>query len=297
MTSENSQKFVGRTQRPGCFVEELTLLMEQRLFGHAADFVYCTFPVVSQGTWTHAKDKKKAVVEGTAFAIRYKGTLFLVSAKHVFCDPWTSNNYDGKKACLMNKANPQRLRSLDICEVPLPREHVVYPAEEVDLIAFDLKDVVSADFFLQNAPESCFFPEETLNQSLHSLSDVFLIGYPHGLFDYVNNLPILRKGVLSLPYQVNWRGDPQIGLFSAAAFPSDSGAPVLGRVSGGDFGAPVFAQVPGIERADVALLGVHCDGPDAEPGGESLCSAVGFFVKTKFVTAMLVHYLQMSSQK
>ena len=55
---------------------------------------------------------------------------------------------------------------------------------------------------------------------------IFVMGYPHGWYDTVNNLPITRIGHLSSPFDINFQGQP-IMLGDVETHPGMSGGPVF----------------------------------------------------------------------
>lgn len=63
-------------------------------------------------------------------------------------------------------------------------------------------------------------------EDMLGLETIVMVGYPNGLWDRVNNLPIFRKGVLASDYKYNWNGRKEF-LIDAACFPGSSGSPVL----------------------------------------------------------------------
>jgi hypothetical protein len=62
-------------------------------------------------------------------------------------------------------------------------------------------------------------------QGLTALEDVIVIGYPNGLWDQVNNLPIARKGVTATPAFIDYAGKKEF-LIDCSIFPGSSGSPV-----------------------------------------------------------------------
>jgi hypothetical protein len=66
--------------------------------------------------------------------------------------------------------------------------------------------------------------EET--QSVHSVTEVHMVGYPIGLWDEVNNFPIIRRGIAASSIGVNFDGRPEF-LIDMACFPGSSGSPVV----------------------------------------------------------------------
>ena len=50
------------------------------------------------------------------------------------------------------------------------------------------------------------------------LEAIVMVGYPNGLWDKTNNLPIFRKGVLASDYKYDWNGKKEF-LIDALCFP------------------------------------------------------------------------------
>ena len=57
-------------------------------------------------------------------------------------------------------------------------------------------------------------------------SDVIFVGYPTGFYDVVNNLPLLRRGVIASVPDVDFNGKGEI-VIDAQIFPGSSGSPVF----------------------------------------------------------------------
>jgi hypothetical protein len=76
-----------------------------------------------------------------------------------------------------------------------------------------------------------YFPEEILPsneniQSIQFFEELLMIGYPSGIMDQKNNLPIFRKGYSATPYKFNFNGE-KIMLADIPDFEGSSGSPVL----------------------------------------------------------------------
>ena len=69
-------------------------------------------------------------------------------------------------------------------------------------------------------------PDDQILRELLALESVTMIGYPIGLWDKVNNLPIARRGMTASHPRVDFNGK-RIGVIDIAAFPGSSGSPVL----------------------------------------------------------------------
>ncbi|WP_426325718.1 trypsin-like peptidase domain-containing protein [Microbacterium sp. E-13] len=61
---------------------------------------------------------------------------------------------------------------------------------------------------------------------LDAIEDVLFIGYPNGLYDTHNTLPIARKGMTATPINSDYRGTPTF-LIDASIFGGSSGSPVF----------------------------------------------------------------------
>ena len=107
---------------------------------------------------------------------------------------------------------------------------VTHP-EGVDLCgmpAQPLHEAVAARgqrLFVKNYDENMIPSAETL-ETLQALEDVVMVGYPIGVWDEANNLPLLRRGTTASHPAFDFNNQ-QIGLVDVAAFPGSSGSPVM----------------------------------------------------------------------
>jgi hypothetical protein len=70
-------------------------------------------------------------------------------------------------------------------------------------------------------PLETFFPPR-----IDSIEEILFVGYPSGLYDHVNHLPLVRKGISSSPIQVDHGGQP-VFLIDAPVLRGSSGSPVF----------------------------------------------------------------------
>lgn len=69
-------------------------------------------------------------------------------------------------------------------------------------------------------------PNRDVIEEFDAMEDIVFVGYPNGLWDSKNNLPIIRKGITATPINIDFEGKP-IFLIDASVFPGSSGSPVF----------------------------------------------------------------------
>ena len=69
-------------------------------------------------------------------------------------------------------------------------------------------------------------PSEDTLRKLDALEEVVFIGFPVGIWDSTNFLPIIRRGTTATPVYVDFQGKKQF-LIDASVFPGSSGSPVF----------------------------------------------------------------------
>jgi trypsin-like peptidase len=123
---------------------------------------------------------------------------------------------------------PGRKISAAIAQLPIIR----HPDPEVDLVA------IGVAIFLDECPKQqgwtpyfiCLPPtmilEDAAWSDLEPVEEVTMVGYPVGLADQHNNLPIVRRGITATPASVNYQGKQEF-LVDMAVFPGSSGSPVF----------------------------------------------------------------------
>ncbi len=63
-------------------------------------------------------------------------------------------------------------------------------------------------------------------EDLGAVEDILMVGYPIGLWDTANNLPIIRKGITASHPSVDYCGQ-SMGVVDVACFPGSSGSPIM----------------------------------------------------------------------
>ena len=143
----------------------------------------------------------------------------------------------------------------------------LHPDDNVDLCATPFMPIEvsalthGAKLFYRTLYFDLFVSEEQLLE-LTAVENILMVGYPIGLWDRQNNLPIFRRGVTASHPRFDHNGKPDF-LIDAACYPGSSGSPVFWY----DRGA-----VPGRSSTRVgeriAFLGVLHSGPQMTAEGE-----------------------------
>jgi hypothetical protein len=144
---------------------------------------------------------------------------------------------------------PHPDRNIDLCAMPLAPllKEVEKVNQKIFYITFDKTLLPSADDI----------------EDMVGLENITMVGYPNGLWDKKNNLPIFRKGVLATDYKYDWNGKKEF-LIDAACFPGSSGSPVILF----DLGSYQTRKAFKVGSSRIKLLGILYAGPQHTVEGE-----------------------------
>ena len=146
---------------------------------------------------------------------------------------------------------------------------IPHPDAQVDIcvmpIAPLLEEAAAEDkvFFFTLLDES-LLPTQSDLDDLSVLEDVLMIGYPNGIWDATNNMPILRRGITATHPNLNYEGRTEF-MIDAACFPGSSGSPVFLFNTGGWTDRRGNTRLGGVR---VKLLGLLYAGPQHTATGE-----------------------------
>lgn len=146
---------------------------------------------------------------------------------------------------------------------------IKHPNPKIDLAAFPIGALIDkvkkTGSRLFCAPlETTLIPDYDERDSYSSMEDIIMMGYPNGIWDAKNNLPVIRRGITATHSNISWNGRPEF-LTDIAIFPGSSGSPVfLANMSG-------YTDSNGINYTgtnSVRLLGVLYAGTTHNAQGE-----------------------------
>ena len=146
---------------------------------------------------------------------------------------------------------------------------IKHPEKDVDLAVFPMAplfreaEAKGVKFFAPPLQDNLIANEEILS-NLSGLENITMIGYPNGIWDEKNNMPIIRKGVTATNPKNDYNGLP-IFIIDCACFPGSSGSPVLIFDQGGYMDARGNMNLGGNR---IILLGALFAGPQHVAQGE-----------------------------
>ncbi|WP_193144733.1 S1 family peptidase [Citrobacter europaeus] len=171
---------------------------------------------------------------GTGFFFCHKKDnneyLFIVTNKHV-----VNNTDKGTLTFLKGKDNTPTLGdgfSLNINTPEWGKLWFGHPDEKVDIAICPLVPLLdfikkqhNVDLFIRCVDTSMIPNEEQIKQ-MDAIEPITFIGYPNGIWDSTNLLPVARRGTTASPIAVDFEGSPRF-LIDASVFGGSSGSPVF----------------------------------------------------------------------
>jgi S1-C subfamily serine protease len=112
-----------------------------------------------------------------------------------------------------------------------PQAWFMHPDPAVDLAVVPLRPLERAaqaqgvELYVQPVDSADIGDAATL-AGFDALEEVLFIGYPNGVWDQVNLMPILRRGTTATPMALDFEGRAEF-LIDAAVYPGSSGSPVF----------------------------------------------------------------------
>lgn len=170
---------------------------------------------------------------GTGFFFNFKKNEnsypVIITNKHVIDDCHTLqfrlNEVDEKN----NRINENHIQ-INLTKDEINKLVILHPEKNVDLCAI-LFGPIFNKLETQNKKPYFRWTDKTLIpsvdewQSFSALEDITMIGYPNGIWDKKNNLPIARKGITATHPRIDYEQRSEF-LVDVAVFPGSSGSPV-----------------------------------------------------------------------
>lgn len=106
-----------------------------------------------------------------------------------------------------------------------------HPDNDVDLCAMAFAPVLgmvgsqNKKVFFKGIDKEQFASPQLLSE-LGAVEDILMVGYPIGLWDSANNMPVFRQGITATHPNLNYHGKKEF-LIDAACYPGSSGSPIF----------------------------------------------------------------------
>jgi hypothetical protein len=212
-----------------------------------------------------------SVSTGTGFFFSFK----IDSDKHIPVIVTNKHVIEGSRAgaFVLTKKNEQGEPVLGSYEVIRLNNFeslwIKHPDQHVDLAVFPIAPLLreaeakKVSVFFMPLDDS-LIPTKDVLDNLSGLENITMIGYPNGIWDQKNNMPIIRRGITATSPKYDYNGLP-IFVIDCACFPGSSGSPVLIFDQGGFMDARGNLNLGG---SRVILLGALFAGPQHVAEGE-----------------------------
>jgi len=120
--------------------------------------------------------------------------------------------------------------SKDNIDITLMAEWVFHPKHDLCFTVLQplleqIKLKASKNIYYKPFTEDIIWEDSKL-EDLNAAEDITMIGYPIGLYDRINNLPLLRKGITASHPALDFN-DKGVGVIDCSCFPGSSGSPVV----------------------------------------------------------------------
>ncbi len=167
------------------------------------------------------------------FEIEDKKVPCIVTNKHVVRDPKLGDAKKGKIIFKLKDSGGDwdAGKSFTIDIDNFVKSWIMHPEEKIDLCIYPIAPLIQEinkqgknPFFI--SIQENLIPTKEDEDDFTALEEIIMVGYPNGIWDSKNNLPILRRGITATHISHNYNGKDEF-LIDAACFPGSSGSPIF----------------------------------------------------------------------
>jgi len=180
--------------------------------------------------------KKDGVSVGTGFFFHHEDRLFIVTNKHVI-EGVTLGKFSVLKATGDNENKEPVLGECH--EINFSESTFIgHPDPNIDVAVMNVSNHMSQfgdggnSAYWKHITAELFPTSEHYEKYIGPMEEIVFIGYPSGIWDTKNLLPITRKGMTASPCYIDFEGGKKF-LIDASVFPGSSGSPVFIYYAGG----------------------------------------------------------------
>lgn len=153
----------------------------------------------------------------------------IVTNKHV-----VKNAIRGKLRFSLKDTNGNQIKGqyFDLTINDFEKLWIMHPESNIDLCILPIANIHRE---IQKANKDLFYTMMTVDDIPSSaeienefsrIEDITVVGYPDGIWDAYNNMPITRRGITATPLHVDFENAPRF-LIDAAIYGGSSGSPVF----------------------------------------------------------------------
>jgi len=139
------------------------------------------------------------------------------------------------------------------------------------------------DFFIFAYNKEYIADNDKLDR-LSAIETITMIGYPNGIWDRTNNIPVIRQGITASHPKLDYNGNSEI-LIDCACFPGSSGSPVLVFNPGGYTTKEGNFDMQG----RLILLGILYAGPTYQADGQIVVTPISTLPNVKTETSLMLN--------
>lgn len=162
------------------------------------------------------------------FTINNNEVPVIVTNKHV-----VKNSIKGNFRLSLADSNGNWIKNsyIDINCDDFEKMWIMHPEENIDLCIMPIASLLQeaqkmGKKLYFKALDKTIIPSFQQIKKLTAIEDILMIGYPNGLWDSYNNMPIIRRGVTATNVKLDYNNKKEF-LIDIAAFPGSSGSPIF----------------------------------------------------------------------
>ena len=146
-----------------------------------------------------------------------------------------------------------------------------------------IREKLNKEVFYSSLRENLIWENSKLEE-LNAIEEVVMVGYPKGLWDKKNNLPLFRKGITSSHPAIDFN-DEGLGVVDMACFPGSSGSPIFLLNENGYFTKKGYVLGSG----RIIFLGILFSGPIINSKGDLIIEEIPTQQKISSITPFMIN--------
>ena len=215
----------------------------------------------------------------------------LVTNRHVIADSETTffNLTASKEDGSSEFGSPEFGKSIPY-KIPT-KNWILHPNNEIDLAILPVTHLLtpgSPDYkkpFYKTITQSHIADNEYL-ANMDAIENIIMVGYPKGLYDEANNLPIFRSGITASRIGLKFNGKPEF-LIDCACINGSSGSPVFQYEDGLKTNRNGQVVVGG--QVTFKFLGILYGGPIMTLDGDIVAEQIETAMQVKAKTNVMIN--------